>query len=138
MLGSVAGPAGSTLCMNNTKVVAITVGAVVALFALTMVGRFVMLSEYGVSGSWMYFGLPFGGIGMVVLLLRLGLLNFGERSSRPIQPWQSNGGLHIPPAAAAPVASVSQRLHELDGMRSAGAISEAEYNSKREQIISAI
>jgi hypothetical protein len=40
----------------------------------------------------MYFGLPFGGIGLVVLLLRLGLLNFGERSSRPIQRLQEPDG----------------------------------------------
>ena len=123
--------------MNNNKVVAIVIGAVVALFALSFVVRFVMLSEYGVSGSWMYFGLPLGGIGFVVLLLRLGLLNFGERSSRPIQQWPVQTGMQIP-FPAAPNASVSQRLHELDGMRSAGAISEAEYNAKREQIISAI
>jgi hypothetical protein len=49
-----------------------------------------MLSSYGVSGSWMYFGLPIGGIGLVVLLLRLGLLI----------------GAQTPP--------ISQRLHDLD------------------------
>jgi hypothetical protein len=115
--------------MNNNKTITVVVGAVVALLALSYVVRFVMLSEYGFSGSWMYFGLPFGGIGIIVLLLRLGLLNFGERSHRPIPQW---------PQAAAPAPSVSQRLQELDGMRSSGAISEAEYNAKREQILSAI
>jgi TRAP-type C4-dicarboxylate transport system permease small subunit len=78
--------------MNNNKGVAIALGAVAALFAFSLVVRFVVLSSYGVSGSWMYFGLPFGGIGLVVLLLRLGLLNFGERSSRPIQRLQEPDG----------------------------------------------
>ena len=104
--------------MNNNKVIAIVLGAVAALFAVSLVMRFFMLSAYGVSGSWMYFSLPLGGIGLFVLLLRLGLLNFGERS--------------------APAVPVSARLQQLDGMRSAGAISEAEYHAKREQIISTI
>jgi hypothetical protein len=125
--------------MNNNKAIVITVGAVVALLTLSFVVRFLMLSEYGVSGGWIYYGLPLGGIGVVVLMLRLGLLNFGERSSRPIQPLQYHSGAYPPaPAAPQPVASVSQRLQELDGMRSSGAISEAEYNAKREQIISTI
>ena len=66
--------------MNNNEVVAIVLGAVAAVFALSLLMRFVLLSEYGVPGGWMYFGLPIGGIGLVVLLLRLGLLNFGGRS----------------------------------------------------------
>ena len=110
--------------MNNNKVVVIVLGAVAALFALSMVMRFVMLSEYGISSSWMYYGLPMGGIGLVVLLLRLGLLNFGERSARPMP--------------SAPVAPVSQRLLELDGMHASGAISDPEYSAKRQQIISSI
>ena len=95
MLGSVAPHAMSTwhttaatacgrrrrnVPMNNNKVVAIVLGAVAALFALSLLMRFVLLSEYGVPGGWMYFGLPIGGIGLVVVLLRLGLLNFGGRS----------------------------------------------------------
>ena len=59
--------------MNNNEVVAIVLGAVAAVFALSLLMRFVLLSEYGVPGGWMYFGLPIGGIGLVVLLLRLGL-----------------------------------------------------------------
>src|ERR1700755_1435812 len=106
--------------MNNNKIIAITVGAVVALFALSFVVRFVMLSEYGMSGSWMYFGLPFGGIGIVVLLLRLGLLHFGGGSARTAQTWHYNSAVPTPPPAPAPVAPVSQRLQQLDGMRSAG------------------
>jgi uncharacterized membrane protein len=110
--------------MNN-KVVVIVLGAVAALFTASMVMRFVMLSEFGVSGSWMYFGLPMGGVGLVVLLLRLGLFNFGQRSVRPIQQPR-------------PAASVSQRLQELDGMHASGAISDSEYTAKRQQIISSI
>jgi len=59
--------------MHNTKVIAIVLGAVAALFAVSLLIRFVLLSEYGVPGGWMYFGLPMGGIGLVVVLLRLGL-----------------------------------------------------------------
>ena len=122
--------------MNNNKVVVTVLAVVVGLFALSMVMRFVMLSEYGISGSWMYFGLPFGGIGLVVLLLRLGVFNFGERSVRPIQPWHHNiGAQTAPPVLAAPV---SQRLQELDGMHASGAISDSEYSAKRQQIISSI
>jgi hypothetical protein len=125
--------------MNNNKVVVIVVGAVVALFAVSMVMRFVMLSEYGVSGSWMYFGLPMGGVGLVVLLLRLGLFNFGERSVRPLQSWHHNIGYQAPPAASpVPGASVSQRLQQLDGMHASGAISDSEYSAKRQQIIAGI
>jgi len=101
--------------------------------------RFVMLSEYGVSGSWMYFGLPMGGVGLGVLLLRLGLFHFGERSARPMQPWQHNIGYQAPPIAP-PVhgASVSSRLQQLDGMHASGAISDSEYSAKRQQIIAGI
>ena len=126
--------------MNNNKVVAIVLGAVAALFALSMVMRFVMLSEYGISGSWMYFGLPMGGIGLFVLLLRLGLLNFGERSARSVQPWHHNIGTQTtpPPPPPAHAVSVSQRLQQLDGMHASGAISDSEYSAKRQQIISSI
>jgi hypothetical protein len=118
--------------MNN-KVVAIALGAVAALFALSFLVRFVVLSQYGVSGGWMYFGLPIGGIGLVVLLLRLGLLNFGEKSGGTIQPWHFNSGVQTPPATPAP-----QRLQELEYMRASGAISDAEYTAKRQQVISSI
>jgi len=87
----------------------------------------------------MYFGLPMGGVGLVVLLLRLGLFNFGERSVRPMQPWHHNIGYQTPPAAPpVPGASVSQRLQQLDGMHASGAISDSEYSAKRQQIIAGI
>jgi len=125
--------------MNNNEVVAIVLGAVAAVFALSLLMRFVLLSEYGVPGGWMYFGLPIGGIGLVVLLLRLGLLNFGGRSGGTIQPWHYNSGMPTPPPVSRPpAASVPHRLQQLETMRESGAISDAEYTAKRQQIISSI
>ena len=87
----------------------------------------------------MYFGLPIGGIGLVVLLLRLGLLNFGGRSGGTIQPWHYNSGMPTPPSVSSPAAaSVPHRLQQLETMRESGAISDAEYTAKRQQIISSI
>ena len=83
--------------MNNNEVVAIVLEAVAAVFALSLLMRFVLLSEYGVPGGWMYFGLPIGGIGLVVVLPRLGLLNFAGRSAGTIQPWHYNSGMPTPP-----------------------------------------
>jgi hypothetical protein len=122
---------------NNDKVIGIVLGAVAALFALSFVVRFVLLSQYGLSGGWIFFALPFGGIGVLVLVLRLGLLNLGDKSGRPVQPWQYNIGVQAPPVAPSPPA-VSQRLQELEGMRANGAISDAEYTAKRQQIISTL
>ncbi len=134
---------------NRTNVV---LGAVAALFAITIVFRFVVLSQLGVSGSWIfYLGLPFGGIvGVVLLLLRLGLLNFGESSGTMVQPWQHNTAatwpapVPAPPAATwpapvpAPPAATAQRLQELETLRSSGSISDTEYAAKRARIISGI
>ena len=54
---------------NRTKVI---LGAIVALFAISLVFRFVVLSQVGVAGGWIfYLGLPIGGIiALLVLLLR--------------------------------------------------------------------
>lgn len=114
---------------NRTKVV---IGAIVALFALSLVFRFVVLSQAGLSGGWIfYLGLPIGGIvAVILLLLRLGLLNFGDGSSATVQHWQHN--------TTAPAADPSQRLHELETLRTNGAISENEYAAKRARIISGI
>jgi hypothetical protein len=53
------------------------------VFGLSLLVRFVVLSQAGVSGLWIfYLGLPFGGIiTVLLLLLRLGVLDFGERPS---------------------------------------------------------
>jgi hypothetical protein len=128
--------------MNNNKGIAIALGAVAAVFGVSLLARFVMLSQYGFAGSWMYVGLPIGGISVVVLLLRLGLLNFGQRSSGTIQPLRfddyNSPAYTPPPGFPQPVGSVPQRLQELDTVRASGAISDAEYAAKRQQIISSM
>jgi hypothetical protein len=126
--------------VKNNQVVAIVVGAGAALLALSLVVRFVILSEYGASGGWLFYGLPFGGIGLFVLLLRLGVLNFGGRSAGTGPSWPQNIGVQTPPAwpPQRQPPTASQRLQELDSMRASGAISESEYNARREQILSAL
>lgn len=126
--------------MGNNKVVTIAVGAVAALFALSLVMRFVLLSQYGLSGGWIFFGLPFGGVGLFVLLLRLGIINGSGRSSGtgPAWPHDISGG-QPPYAPQAPYApTVSQSLQELDRIHASGAISDAEYSARRRQILSAL
>jgi hypothetical protein len=176
--------------VNNSKVIALVVGAIFALFVVWMVVRMFVLSQYGFGASPIfYMGLPIGGITVVVLLLlRLGLLNFGNRpgtgnnwqqpggwqappqywqqpggAQMPPQPWEQPGGAQIPPqpwqqpggwqappqpwqqpggaqmpppAVAPPPLSVSQRLQELETLRTTGAISDTEYAAKRREIIS--
>jgi uncharacterized membrane protein len=109
---------------NKTKVVLWTI---VALLAISLMLRFVVLSQAGVAGGWIfYLGLPIGGIvALILLLLRLGLLNFGETVQGSAAP-------------ASPAAPTSQRLQELDALRTSGAISDTEYAAKRARIISGI
>jgi hypothetical protein len=126
--------------MNNNKPMILIVGAIGALFAASLVLRFVVLSQFGLPGGWLlYFGLPIGGIGALILLLRLGLLNFGQSSSTPIQHWQHPGAVQAsspaPPMAAA---STSQRLQELDSLHASGAISNSEYAAERTRIIAGL
>jgi len=148
--------------MNNNKVIALVVGGLVALVALSLALRFVLASQAGVPG-YFYLGLPIGGISVVILLLlRLGVLNFGQRPGGTIQHWQQHSGMQAPPggyqappgyqppppvayqppvappplAYQPPAPSVSQRLQELETLRASGAISETEYTAKRQQIIS--
>jgi len=137
--------------MNNNKVIALVVGGLVALVALSLALRFVLASQAGVPG-YFYLGLPIGGISVVILLLlRLGVLNFGQRPGGTIQHWQQHSGVQAPPLGSAPplayppppplayqppAPSVTQRLQELEALRASGAISETEYTAKRQQIIS--
>ena len=124
---------------NRTKVV---LGATVALLAIWLTLRVVVLSQVGLAGGWIfYLGLPIGGIvALLVLLLRLGLLNFGEGSSATVQHWQHNTAVQGPqPVSPPPAASTSsQQLRELEALRASGAISDTEYAAKRVQIISNI
>ena len=87
-----------------------------------------------------YFALPIGGVVAILLLLvRLGLLSFGERPSATLQHWQHNtaaqGRQPVSPPSAAPT---SQRLQELETLRTNGAISDTEYAEKRARLISGI
>ena len=76
--------------MNNKPAV-LVLGVIGALLALSLILRFVILSEFGV-GSMFYFGLPIGGfIALALLLMRLGLLNFADRPSLTIQGWHTPG-----------------------------------------------
>lgn len=110
--------------MKNNKVITIAVAAFATVFLLSLALRFVFLSQYGFSGGWVYFGLPFGGIGILLLLLRLGVLNVGNGLSATY--------------TTTPSVAASARLQELENIRAAGAISDSEYASKRQQILSAI
>lgn len=64
---------------------------------------------------------------------RLGLEALRGGKDVVTQRIKERGGVGAAPAA--PQASTGQRLQELEGLRSTGAISEAEYAAKREQII---
>jgi hypothetical protein len=116
----------------NNKVIAIALGSVAALFALSLVVRFVLLSEYGLSGGWMFVGLPFGGIGIAILLLRLGVFGSGQRSGSTMVPWQHHIGMQAPPfAPPAPAAADSQRLQELEYLPTSGASSHGNVSGYR-------
>jgi hypothetical protein len=119
----------------NNKVIAIAVGSVAALFALSLIARLVLFSEYGLSGGWMFFGLPFGGIGILVLLLRLGVFNSGQRPGSTMVPGQHQIGMPAAPFAP-PQAAATQRLQELEYLLTSGAISHTEYAAKRQHIMS--
>ncbi len=102
--------------MKNNKPALILAGAIAALFVISLVIRFVALSELGMPGGWtLYFGLPVGGIGLLILLLRLlGLLNFGQGSTATIRPLQHGGVVHAPWTPAPTVAPTTQRLQEIE------------------------
>ena len=69
----------------------------------------------------------------------LGLLNFGERSSATVQHWQPNTAVQGPQPVSPPSAVPrSQRLQELEALRTSGAISDTEYAERRAGIIAGI
>jgi hypothetical protein len=111
---------------NSNKPVILLAAAIAALFAISFVVRFVALSEMGLPGGWMLFlCLPAGGIGLMAVLLRLGMLNslsqnFSAFTSAPTAPTKS------------------QRLQEIENLRASGAMSEDEYTTERGRIISSI
>jgi hypothetical protein len=125
--------------MKNNKPALILAGAIAALFVISLVIRFVAVSELGLPGGWtLYFGLPVGGIGLLILLLRLGLLNFGQGSSATIQPVAHHGVAHTPWTPAPTVAPTTQRLQEIENLRASGAISDDEYTAERARIIASL
>jgi hypothetical protein len=126
--------------MKNNKPVLILAGAITALFVISLVVRFVALSELGVPGGWtLYFGLPIGGIGLLILLLRLGLLNFGQGPSATMQAFQHHGvGARAPWTPAPTAAPTTQRLQEIEDLRASGAISDDEYTAERARIIASL
>jgi hypothetical protein len=56
----------------------------------------------------------------------------------PPMPAPAAAQVAAPPVLAGPTPSIAQRLQELETLRAAGAISDAEYSSRRQQIISEI
>ena len=125
--------------MKNNKPAVILAGAIAALFVITFVIRFVALSELGLPGGWtLYFGLPVGGIGLLIILLRLGLFNFGQGSTATIQPLQHHGIAHTPWTPAPTAAPTTQRLQEIENLRASGAISDDEYTAERARIIASL
>jgi hypothetical protein len=122
--------------MKNNKPAIILAAAIAALFVISLVVRFVALSEMGLPGGWMLmFGLPAGGIGIVVVLLRLGMLR-GVNST--IRQWPQNGVAHVPANFPPPAAPTSHRLQEIENLRASGAISNDEYTAERARIIASL
>ena len=112
---------------NNNKPFIILAGIIGAVFVTSFVIRFVVLSQMGLPGSWMMmFLLPAGGIGLLVLLFRLGLLN------SMTQNFSAFGSAN--PSAP----SKSQRLQEIENLRASGAISVDEYTAERARIIASL
>jgi hypothetical protein len=125
--------------MKNNKPALILAGAIAALFVITFVIRFVALSELGMPGGWtLYFGLPVGGIGLLILLLRLGLLNFGHEPSATMRAFQHDAAMHARWTPAPTAAPTTQRLQEIENLRASGAISDDEYTAERARIIASL
>jgi len=125
--------------MKNNKPVLVLAGSIAAIFVISLVIRFVALSELGMPGGWtLYFGLPVGGIGLLILLLRLGLLNFGQEPSATMRAFQHDAVMHAPAKPAPTVAPTTQRLQEIENLRASGAISDDEYTAERARIIASL
>ena len=121
---------------NNNEVITLVLGAIGALFALSLLLRFVVLSQAGIPVEWIFLGLPFAGIGLLLVLLRLGLLAAWGSQFGWWGPQHNSGVQARPLASSPPAASASQRLQELDTLRASGTISDTEYTAKRQGSIS--
>jgi hypothetical protein len=119
---------------SNNKPFVILAAAIAALFALSFVVRLIAFSQLGISTGWMLlFFLPAGGIGLLVVLLRLGLLSSGSPSFGATTP--------APPARWTPaptVAPTATRLQEIENLHASGAISDDEYTAERARIIASL
>jgi hypothetical protein len=125
--------------MKNNKPALILAGVIVALFVISLVIRFVALSELGMPGGWtLYFGLPVGGIGLLILLLRLGLLNFGQEPSATMRAFQHDAVMHAPATRPPTVAPTTQRLQEIENLRASGVLSDDQYTAERARIIASL
>jgi uncharacterized membrane protein len=125
--------------MKNNKPALVLAGAIAALFVISLVIRFVALSELGLPGGWtLYFGLPVGGIGLLLLLLRLGLLNVGQEPSATMRAFQHDAVMPAPVTRPPTVAPTTQRLQEIEDLRASGAISDDEYTAERARIIASL
>jgi hypothetical protein len=125
--------------MENNKPALILAGAIAALFVISLVIRFVALSGLGMPGGWtLYFGLPVGGIGLLILLLRLGLVKFGQGSAETMRPFQHDAAVHARWTPAPTVAPTTQRLQEIENLRASGAITYDEYTAERARIIASL
>jgi hypothetical protein len=121
----------------KTKAAVLLSGALVALLLLS---RYFALSRAGLPLGWMlYLGLPItvGGVLFALRLINLGA-GWGAKdvhhhvgaTARPIAFSQPQP--QPQPPAPAPV---SERLRQLEALRAAGAISDAEYGARRVRII---
>ena len=125
--------------MKNNKPVLILAGAIAAIFVISLVIRFVALSELGLPGGWtLYFGLPVGGIGLLILLLRLGLLNFGQEPSATMRAFQHDAVMHALATRPPTVAPTTQRLQEIENLRASGVLSDDQYTAERARIIASL
>ncbi len=112
----------------KTKAAVLLSGALVALLLLT---RYIALSRAGLSSGWLlYLGLPITAAGV---LFALRLINLGagwgaRETSQPAHPTEFS--------YPEPPVPVSERFRELEALRAAGAISDAEYTARRLHLIS--
>lgn len=114
---------------NNNKPFIVAAVVVAGLFAFSFVTRLVAFSQFGLPASWMLlFCLPAGGIGLLVVLLRLGMLN---RLSQNYSAFGTVGAVQSAP-------TTSQRLQEIENLRASGAMSDDEYTNERARIIASL
>jgi hypothetical protein len=124
--------------VNNNKPVLLLAGAIAAIFTISLVVRFVALSEPGLPGGWLLLGLPAGGVGLLILLLRLGLINFDRGPSATLRPLQREAAMRVPTTPPPPAVPTSKRLQEIENLRASGTISDEEYTAERARIIASL